>query len=178
MLVRLFRQDGLACTFHVTSRNGSYTDEQWSLFRRYAPFMRTAMLVYWRMNELEARLSATHDALDRLLHGFVLFDHEGYVVETNDAARKILRRQDGLLIKRGKLHATRSLDDAKLQKLLQDSAGIQEENSGTGGGAMEVTRHEHSAYHVVVSPVLIGAEARRLSPCRVGRRFLPHFPPQ
>jgi DNA-binding CsgD family transcriptional regulator len=59
-------------------------------------------------------LAAAHQALRYLSVGVVLTDVEGHVLETNQLASEILRHEDGLQIRDGRLTAVRSFDTAKL----------------------------------------------------------------
>jgi DNA-binding CsgD family transcriptional regulator len=59
-------------------------------------------------------LAAAHQALRYLSVGVVMTDVEGHVLETNQLAREILEREDGLQIRNERLTATRTFDSAKL----------------------------------------------------------------
>ena len=73
------------------------------------------------------------------------------MVELNQAADRIIRRNDGLTIRNGKLRALRAFDDAKLATLI---AGAVPAGTGSAAGRMLVGRRGgRAAYIVSVTPL-------------------------
>ena len=56
--------------------------------------------------------------------GIIQLDRRGRIVDTNDSARELLRRKDGLSDAGNALHATWPDDDERLQKLPAAAAPV------------------------------------------------------
>jgi DNA-binding CsgD family transcriptional regulator/PAS domain-containing protein len=83
-------------------------------------------------------LAAAHQALRYLSVGVVLTDVEGHVLETNPLASEILRCEDGLLVRDGRLTATRTFESARLAAGIAGRGHCQPESHlliGRKGGA-------------------------------------------
>jgi DNA-binding CsgD family transcriptional regulator len=61
-------------------------------------------------------------ALDQLAAGVIISDGDGRVVEMNRAAEHVLRRDDGLTVRQGKLCALRVFDHDKLARFIAVAA--------------------------------------------------------
>src|SRR5262245_38172412 len=69
-------------------------------------------------------LTAAQQALRYLSVGVVLTDVEGHVLEANQLASEVLRREDGLQVRDGRLTASRSFDSAKLAETIAGRASL------------------------------------------------------
>jgi DNA-binding CsgD family transcriptional regulator len=98
------------------------------------------------------RSSTALAALDRFCAGVIIADNGGRVVETNHAARAILRLEDGLLVRHGQLCAARVFETARLSKLIPAAAA--DGNAGRTAGRMLIGRGEgRSAYVLTIAPL-------------------------
>ena len=104
--------------------------------------------------------------------GVIQLDRRGRIVEANDHARDLLRRGEGLVDRKGFLHALLPAEDEKLQKFL---AGALSPFGGQGvSGSLVVTCPPLSSGLVLhVSPVSEGrsdSRSRRVAVTRVAGR--------
>ena len=89
------------------------------------------------------------DLLDTTCMGVIQIDRRGQIVEANDTAKELLRRNDGLDDDGGTLHAAWPEDDLTLQKLLAEA--LPRLGGQGASGSMAVRRREWSprlALHV------------------------------
>jgi DNA-binding CsgD family transcriptional regulator len=102
-------------------------------------------------------LSAAQQALKYLAVGVVLTDVDGHVLETNAMADEILDRKDGLVIRDGRLTATRTFEAAKLAAAIagQPQDGTCEE------GHLLIGRQGGARPHAVTVARLDGGEGAR-----------------
>ena len=80
--------------------------------------LRMAARVDNELRQAGWKASIASQALDQLASGMIIADDNRSVVETNRVAERILRRDDGLVIRGMRLKALRAADDAKLGSLL------------------------------------------------------------
>jgi DNA-binding CsgD family transcriptional regulator len=98
------------------------------------------------------RFSIALEALDRFCAGVIVADNGGRVVETNRAARAILRLEDGLLIRHDQLCAPRVFESARLSKLIAAAAAVG--NTDRAAGRMLIGRGEgRPAYVLTIAPL-------------------------
>lgn len=101
-------------------------------------------------------LAAARQALNYLSAGVVLTDVEGHVLETNELAAEILRREDGLQIRDGRLTATRTFDSARL------AAGIAGHPPCNTDGHLLIGRKGGARPHAVtIAPLDGGGDGAR-----------------
>jgi PAS domain-containing protein len=70
------------------------------------------------LRELGLKSVAALRALDQVAAGVIITDAKGSVVEMNRAAENVLRREDGLIVRQGKLCAQRIFDHEKLARAI------------------------------------------------------------
>jgi DNA-binding CsgD family transcriptional regulator/PAS domain-containing protein len=100
-------------------------------------------------------LGAARQALNYLSAGVVLTDVEGHVLETNELASEILRSEDGLQIRDGRLTATRTFDSVKL------AAGIAGRAPSGADGHLLIGRKGGARPHAVTIAPLDGGDGAR-----------------
>ena len=74
------------------------------------------------LRELGWKSAAALRALDQVAAGLIISDGDGRVVEMNRAAEHVLRRDDGLTVRQGKLYAQRVFDHEKLARAIAGAA--------------------------------------------------------
>ena len=85
---------------------------------RVVPHVRQYVTMRSALADAEALGTSVAELLGNTRAGVVQLDRGGRIVETNDRARELLRRNDGLSDRGGELRAAAPADDARLQKLL------------------------------------------------------------
>lgn len=115
-------------------------EKEAGLLRLLMPHLQRAFQLHSRVLDLETRLEAATDALDRLPVGVILVDSEGKVLFANRAAMKIVNQRDGLSIAREGLTAGRSNEHAALRQLIHGASATSKGNGVHPGGMMLVSR--------------------------------------
>ena len=131
---------------------------------RILPHLRQYVRVRSALVDAGALGATATELLTNTRTGVIQLDRRGRIVETNDSARELLRRNDGLSDAGKELHATWPDDDARLQKLL---AGALPHRIGQGVSGSMVLRRElplpRLALHVKpVSSLDAGHRSRRV----------------
>lgn len=156
------RAEGPATHMSFTRRRGreAYDDEGKRLIELLAPHVRRALLTHWRLTEARLGAQAQQSALAHLGYGALLLDANGAVLWLNPVAEALLRREDGLAVRDGRLRALHNGDDEALARLVRQ-AGL-----GVGGGLCvrrtPADGEQAAAYGVSASPVR--AESAALVP--------------
>jgi DNA-binding CsgD family transcriptional regulator/PAS domain-containing protein len=87
----------------------------------FEPLSNAARL-HAELREIGWKSAAALRALDQIAAGVIISDGDGRVVEVNRAAEHILRRDDGLTVRQGKLCAQRVFDHEKLARAIAVAA--------------------------------------------------------
>ena len=139
VMVRLVGPQGLNIIW-LLARKGKPNDwsgDQIERAKSLLPHLRQFARV--RQTLADADASRTRSMLDLLLNdrfGAILLDRWGRIVEANDRARNLLRRQEGLKDSRGFLTACRTADNVRLRNWPLDAwdGTLRSEPSPVAGG--------------------------------------------
>lgn len=124
------RSEGTAThmTFTRHRSRGGYDEEGKRLIELLAPHVRRALLTHWRLTEARLGTQAQQSALEHIGYGVILLDGTGTVQWLNPVAETLLRREDGLALRDGRLHALNPGDEVQLARLVRQAS------LGVGGG--------------------------------------------
>jgi hypothetical protein len=107
------------------------------------------------LNSLGRKSPIALRALDRLGTAVIVTHGNGRVIELNRSGERILRQQDGLTVRSGRLEAASVTDNSKLAGYIAAAATTQKTEEAIG--RMRIGRHSgRLAYALTVAPV--GAE--------------------
>jgi len=136
------RSDEHMVTFGaIRSRSaGAYDETELTFLRLVLPHLQRSIRVFRHLAELEARASAAEAALARFSSAVVVTDAAGRIGSINEQARALLAEADGLLIRDGRITATKREDAARLERLIQDAGGGPGPHRCRRSGLMCVTR--------------------------------------
>jgi DNA-binding CsgD family transcriptional regulator len=149
---------GTRCLAGVISRRGdevhmltllrdeprdAFSNEEATTIEHLLPHFARAQMVQERLQVLE---SGEH-VLNRLLLGVVMCAADGRVVFSNHAADTMLRAEDGLLLRGGRVRAENAVSDAALQRLFQD-ASMPGDSLDVAPDVLITRRSERQPYHV------------------------------
>ncbi len=124
------------------------------LCRTLAPHLRSAVQMRRQLAMLEVERNAAVEVLDRLPTAVVLCDRNGTPVIVNGAARAILAGNDGLVLRGGKLAASRPREASTLEGLISSAASAARGEGRSSGGTLSVSRASGSRpLSVLVSPM-------------------------
>jgi DNA-binding CsgD family transcriptional regulator len=110
-----------------------------------------AARLHAKLRELGWKSAAALRALDQVAAGVIIVESDGRVVEMNRAAELVLRRDDGLTVRRGKLCAQRIFDHEKLARAITTAAS--EKTAAAVGRMLVGRRGGRVAYIVTVAPL-------------------------
>jgi len=114
-----------------TPGQGHVEKAEIELFERVAPHVVRSSLMARRLGGLDLARAGAGDALERLSLGVVFIDAQGRPLLVNRMARKIAASGDGLSISRDGATASRTEDDARLQRAIGDTVNTSH-GRGTG----------------------------------------------
>ena len=95
-----------------------WSSAQIEMIARVLPHLRQYVRVRSALAEAGALGASTTELLDNARVGVIQLDRRGRIVDANDSARELLRRNDGLSDQSGVLHAAAPEDNDRLQALL------------------------------------------------------------
>lgn len=169
---------------------GSFDASERYLVGQLLPHLGRAVRLRMQFEKVQIRHAVFEDLVESLLVGAVVMDGRGVVIHANAAARRIIRRRDGLTISNGRLRAASRADDRALCNAIAAAIDTTRRAGLGGGGALSVARPSgERSWSVLVcagpgrasdSPlrsasaiVLIGDPGRRMEsdPERVGRLY-------
>ncbi len=88
------------------------------MIARILPHLRQYFRVRSALIDARALRASVTELLDNTRAGVIQLDRRGRIVEANDSARELLRRNDGLSDRDGELRATSPVDHDRLEQLL------------------------------------------------------------
>ena len=152
--VRLAEPDGSHISWLITDpvAPGGWESPQLTLIKRLLPHIRQFVRVRTVLAGAEALNASLTALLDNSRVGVLHLDRRGRIMETNDRARTLLRRGDGLVDKGGVLAARVPADTDRLGKLLARALPASGEPALSGSMLIQrASRLPRLAVHV--SPV-------------------------
>ena len=145
--------------------SGGWTSSRLDMIARVLPHLRQYVRVRSALVDADALGASATELLTNAHTGVIQLNMRGRIVDANDSARELLRRNDGLSDAGKELHATWPDDDKRLQKLL---ARALPRRIGQGVSGSMLVRREPSlprlALHAKpVSSLDAGHRARRVA---------------
>ena len=139
--VRLDGPDGLRIVwaFADPTQSDGWGSMQIDLIKRLLPHVRQFVCVRQAMAAADALGASLSQLLDNTRVGVIHLDRSGRVIETNERARRLLGRRNGLQDERGFLCAWLPGDDARLKQLLARALPTFSDEA-VMGGSMTVGR--------------------------------------
>jgi DNA-binding CsgD family transcriptional regulator len=134
-------------------RRGAFEDSTLALLRLLLPHLQRALQIQQQVGDLRGHSNALESAIDHLRIGVVFVDSKGGVVHFNRKAEELLRRNDGLLLAQGRLHAAAQPESSVLQTLI---AGAVQTSKGKGlgtGGTVLISRKAGRPLSVSAAPL-------------------------
>ena len=156
LMVRLDGPDGLRIVWAVGDpiKGRDWQSDQIEMIERLLPHIRQFVCVRLTIAGADALGFSLSELLDTTRVGVIHLDRRGRIVETNDRANDILRRDDGLSDQDGFLRCLVSKDNADLQKLLERALPTFG-GQGVGGSLTIQRRSALPRLAVHISPVSV-----------------------
>ena len=105
------------------------------------------------LSRLESRIADLENALDHISTGLVLLDADGRCLLTNQEARAILDRRDGLSLRRSMLHAGIAGETTRIRELVDHALDAANEAKPAVGRATLVSRGRGNPLRLMISPL-------------------------
>lgn len=122
LCVNAYQTDSHVCAFTV-QRNGNkgpVSTDDLAMLHSLRPALSRSAEIHVTHGRRLARQAGLEAALHCMTDGVILIDSGGSVVDMNDAATEITRREDGISIFRGQVVLSQAHANSKLRKLLGD----------------------------------------------------------
>ena len=132
-------------------KRGPFEQRAVNLLRFLSPHIARAYRIHFQLADLKAYSLSLQTALDSSPTGILLLDRNCRVVTMNLAARATIDRNDGLLVRHGRLQTDGAKEFAILENLLSNAGPKCGKRLGLAG-SMVVHRKNHTALHVRVTP--------------------------
>lgn len=124
-----------------------------------SPHLRRAVQMHLKMGSLAAQNAAMHEALDRIAGGVVFVSADASVLQMNRAAEEMVRQNDGLSVRRGRLTAAHAQETAELRDLITQAADAASGVLARPGGEIALSRPSlRRALAVIVCPFRSGTD--------------------
>ena len=144
--------DGMFSNLSIFRRHkrGPFEREAVNLLRFLSPHIARAYRIRFQLSDLKAHSLSLQAALDSSPTAIMLLGRDSRVIAMNLAARTIIDRSDGLLVRHGRLQTERGDESAILENLLSQAGPKSGKKPGLAG-AMVVHKRNHTALHVRVT---------------------------
>jgi DNA-binding CsgD family transcriptional regulator len=136
---------------------GDYGPDPWDLgaVQALMSSLRSAASLHLGLIDIGYRSAIVSGRIDHLAAAVMFTDTDGRIIETNQAAERILRLGDGLTIRNGQICARRNFETAKLAELIAHATGATGRHPSAG--CLLIGRDGgNPAYIVRVAPVTAG----------------------
>jgi DNA-binding CsgD family transcriptional regulator len=136
---------------------GDANPDPWDLSAVQAlmPSLRNAASLHLGLIDVGYRSAILRGRIDHVAAGVMFTDTDARIIETNQAAERILHLGDGLTIRSGRIYARRNFETAKLTELIARATAAP--GGHPSAGCLLVGRDGgHPAYIVRVAPVTAG----------------------
>jgi len=127
-------------------------NDRLNLARTITPHLNNALRLRARLGRLEGLSRDLQTALDHADTGIVLFDERGKCAFINRAAKRVLDRNDGLLLSQDKLSATDPQERSLLEELVRRSTSVRSLKREIAAGTVRITRRQGSPLLLRIAP--------------------------
>ncbi|OMC30427.1 helix-turn-helix transcriptional regulator [Mycobacterium colombiense] len=121
LFVRLTDGTQPACFLVISPTRSFDTPERVDLMRALVPHLRQALRTQDKVAALANQAVEMAGALEAVRHGLVVVAGEGVVVNVNSTAERVLRSEDGLCLRSGRIAATSPHADQALHRAIRDA---------------------------------------------------------
>jgi DNA-binding CsgD family transcriptional regulator/PAS domain-containing protein len=124
------------------------------LLKMLAPHVEIALSTRRRLGELQSRVDALDESLERIQGAIVVLNHRGKILFANPAAQRILNKNDGLIISNGSLVCSDSARSSELQALIRWASAGAEGRFHSRGRAVAVPRGTGHPLQILAVPLV------------------------
>lgn len=121
LFVRLSNSEHPTCFLVTSARQSFHTSERLQLMNGLVGHLQQALRTKDKLAALAHRAVEMADALDVVRHGIIIVAREHLVINLNSAAERILRTEDGLAMRSGRIVATTMRSERELQSAIHNA---------------------------------------------------------
>lgn len=137
-----------------TPEQGHVQRRDIELFRRICPHVQRAVQIRFRLALAEAKEIAASEIIDRLCYGVIVLDRCGCVVQLNEKAEEILKRNDGIRLSSDRTLKAHGSERPRLTDLIGGVLGSNALDTFGSGGQVVVRRPgDRQPYTVLVARI-------------------------
>jgi DNA-binding CsgD family transcriptional regulator len=125
-------------------------------YRRLVPHLQRAARVTQQVEDSKLLLTAFSDMLEQSPTGVLIVDGNGKLLFANRSARLMAQAADSFVLRRDRIEASDSQQDAALQRLIAGAAGRIDRVDAARGGVMRLPRKSGKPGHVIAAAPLGG----------------------
>ncbi|MEZ4354791.1 MAG: hypothetical protein R3F16_14190 [Myxococcota bacterium] len=137
----------------------AFAADEIRFFQRLLPHVRRAIRVREEVQGAHAETRVFEELVERVATGVVLLREDRTVGYANAAARRIIRRKDGLDVTRDGLRASSSREDSQLARAITTALALRRAESAQAPEVVRVSRSESARPY----EILVGIVPRRES---------------
>lgn len=167
----LFGENGVArATLSLIRgpRDQAFQETELRTLRFLAPHVQRAIQLTERFARLQMESNARQVALDQVGLGVLFLDASGKILGVNEAASRLLERQEGVSVSKGRLKAESPTEDRSLQMAICQSCRTGAGRVGGAGAGLLISRRlPAKPLQLVVSPACTGIAALPSCPTAV-----------
>jgi DNA-binding CsgD family transcriptional regulator/PAS domain-containing protein len=124
------------------------------LLKMLTPHVEIALNTRRRLRELQSRVDALDETLERIQGAIVVLNHRARVLFANPAAQRILNKNDGLIVSNGSLACSDSTRSSELQALIRWASAGAEGRIHSRGRAVAVPRRTGHPLQILAVPLV------------------------
>lgn len=134
-------------------RVGPFEHQDLEPIRFLTPHIKRAYQFHGKLAAARSENASLHAALNSLAIGVILVAQDARVITMNRVAERLVAENDGLSATHQGLRAKRMEESTNLEKLIAEASLTSAGKGLNAGGAMNISRVNRAALHVLVSPV-------------------------
>jgi DNA-binding CsgD family transcriptional regulator/PAS domain-containing protein len=134
---------------------GPMNEQQIEKLDMLIPHLQRALIIQNELRQLNDRVKALHESLDRLLIGLILFDKQLKPIYINPVAKSILKYHPAIQFENGKISASHHEDTEKIHSaLVKALSASTADNIDEASTSFGIKHHENATtLPVIISPV-------------------------
>ena len=134
--------NGLEARLRAARPSGArdFGKEEKTLCARLVPHLERALQIHGRLQAIESERNLYAETVDHFAVGTILLDESCQVVRMNHVAERVLRGQDGLSLREGRLYTNDRHSSRELERLIREALAAQRAGRPSVVEAMRVER--------------------------------------
>ena len=155
------------------NEKGNFSQEDKKIFKMLVPHLQRARVIFSYNEEIKTEQKLLKEALNACVSAVILIDEDAKVIFANNNAENVLRESDGILYKGGRIEILDTSQNREFQRLVGECIQTSRGFSLDAGGGLQVTRpSEKPQYRVIVTPLNMNSDHKRIDPLAAAAVFI------